>query len=90
MKLTKEEGQEMVWGDNPDFETVESSVSDTSRWSVHYDGVFKHLPSGKHYSASWSVGATESQDESPFEYEDEVTIYEVVAREVIVTQWVGV
>lgn len=89
MKLTKEQGQDLVYGDLEDWETVEEEIIDNSRWSIHHSGVFKHVPTGKFYRTGWSTGATESQDESPFDY-SEPELTEVVEREVIVKQFVPV
>ena len=63
---------------------------DTSSWSVIHDLVFKDPESGKIYLTSYSEGATESQDESPWKYEDEVTCYEVELKEVTVSKYVRV
>lgn len=84
MKLTSEEARNMVFGDHEDFNEVEINITDTSRWSILYEGVFKHLPTGKFYSTDWSVGATESQDERAFEYDDEVELVEVEETQVMV------
>ena len=54
---------------------LERKLVDHSRWSLMYEIVFEH--EGKYYKASYTVGATEVQDESPWEYEDEVTCFEV-------------
>lgn len=88
MKITGDEAREMVYDDHEDFEEVESSIIDTSRWSIIHEGVFKHIPTGKFYQTSWSTGATEMQDESPFEYESEVELEEVEQQEVTVIKWV--
>jgi hypothetical protein len=56
-----------------------------SRWSVHYREVFEH--EGKYYETTYSVGATESQDERPYEYDgDPIECPEVkpVAKTIIV------
>ena len=66
---------------------VYNELIDTSRWSNIYSLVFKH--EDKFYSTTYSVGATESQDESPWEYQDEVECTEVEAKEVTVTTWVA-
>ena len=64
--------------------TIEDNITDVSRWSVHHRRVFKH--EGKFYLTSYSVGATEMQDESPYEYSDEdVECEEVVPVEKMVT-----
>lgn len=91
MKLTPDEARSIVWEDNSDWETIEENVVDNSRWSIHKEGVFKHLPSGKFYELDWSIGATESQDESPFEYQTgDITPIEVELVEVLVKKWVSV
>ena len=85
MQLTKEEARELIWGDLEDWEEVEREICDTSRWSILYEGIFKH--DGRHYSMCWSEGATEQQDERPFEY-DEPELVEVVAKPKMIVEWV--
>ena len=75
---------ELPWND--DIIKVQE-VIDTSRWSIIYELVFEY--EGKFYQTHYSVGATESQDESPWEYEDEVECVEVEEIEVVVKQWVS-
>ena len=90
MKLTKEEGQSIVWDEHEDWEKVnDDKIIDQSRWSTVYEAVFKHKPSGKHYMLCWSQGSTETQDESPFEYSDPDPV-EVEEKEVTVKEWVPV
>lgn len=68
------------------FEKVEETLVDTTRWSLLYELVFKF--SGKYYKTSYSVGATECQDESPFEYDpDMIECAEVEPVEVTVVQY---
>ncbi len=70
------------------WSAIENNIVDSSRWSISYEIVFKHEE--KYYSAYYSVGATESQDESPWEYEDEVECTEVEQKEIVIKQWVAV
>jgi len=68
-------------------EYVYNKVTDTSRWSTHYEQVFKL--NGKYYQTYYSEGSTEMQDEAPYEYEGEwVEVTEVVPKEVTVTKYV--
>lgn len=90
MKLTGEEARRIVYRDSDDWEFVEDCIVDNTRWSVLKDAIHKHIPTGKFYEFNFSVGATEMQDESPYEYDDEVEIYEVEQREVTTKQWVAV
>lgn len=91
MKLSPEEARRVVYEDTSDFELIEKNVIDTSRWSIQYEGVFKHIETEKFYRLYWDVGATEYQDSSPFEYEtDYVPLEEVVLKEVLVKKWIRV
>lgn len=79
----KELLKQIMWDDAEDYEVLEDEITDTSRWSVHHYMVFKELSSGKCYGVGYSRGATECQDEQPFEYEgDEITCEEVEPVEV--------
>lgn len=49
---------------------IDSGIDGKRRWSVDHWGVFAH--EGKFYRTTYSVGATEQQDESPYEYEDDM------------------
>lgn len=60
-------------------------IVDTSRWSIQYDFVFKYQ--GKIYQTGYQVGATEQQDEGPWEYDKVVACYEVEPYEKTVTEY---
>jgi hypothetical protein len=49
---------------------IKNQESSSSRWSIYYELIFQL--DDKFYQASYSRGATEIQDESPWEYEKEV------------------
>ena len=70
MKFTKEFLQELANGNNEYSEVIKDDIVDTSRWAVHYIMVFKL--DGKFYETFYSRGATEYQDEDPYEYDDDV------------------
>lgn len=65
---------------------IVNDIIDTSRWSVIHTIVFMDKD-GKFYQTSYSEGATECQDERPWEYESEVECYEVELKEVTVKKW---
>lgn len=69
-------------------EIVSDTITDTGRWSVHHELIFKL--DDKVWRTRYSVGATESQDESPWEYEAEVSCQQVIAVEKLVTVWADV
>lgn len=67
-------------------EEVLNELTDTSRWSNHYRFIFKY--EDKLYESDYQEGATEQQDESPYEYEgDVITCTEVEAVEKIVIDY---
>jgi len=64
------------------FELVQEELVDTSRWSHIYERVYKDLTTGKFYSTSYSSGATECQDQRPYEDDgEEVEFVEVMPVE---------
>lgn len=70
-----------------DFTLMEVVLVDTSRWSIIYEMVFKYKDN--YYRSSYSRGATECQDEPPYEYApEEVECPEVIPVETTVTKWV--
>ena len=89
MKLSPEDARDIVWDDHEDWERITTEITGQTRWEVWRSGVFKHIPTNKHYSVEWGVGATEMQDTQPFEYEKWVEFVEVVEKEVMVKQWVA-
>ena len=89
MELCQEQGRNVVYGDHEDWETVETSITEATRWSICKIGVFKHLPTGRFYSMFWSKAATEMQDEQPFEYA-KPNLTEVHQVEKLVKKWVRV
>ena len=90
MKITGEEARNAVYGESETFELIQETLVDSSRWSLSYEAIIKQNETGKHYSTNYEIGATESQDEQPYEYQDEVILKEVEEREVKVKQWVAV
>lgn len=71
------------------YNAVEEEIIVTSRWSIHYSIVFQDKD-GKYYQTTYSNGATECQDERPWEYEETVECYEVCQMEALVKKWVPV
>lgn len=88
MKFSKEDLQDLARGDHRDeFEVIKDEIVDTSRWSNIYEMIFKY--DDRFYQTSYSVGATECQDERPYEYEsDEIECDEVIPVEVTKIEYV--
>ena len=91
MTLTAEEARSVVYEDSEEFKLIESKLVDSSRWSLHYEAFVEHIETGKFFRMpTYCIGATESQDERPYEYDKEVKLTEVVKKEVTVERWVTV
>ena len=74
--------------DLPWHNTIVNRIIDTTRWSIVHEIVFEDQ--GKFYMTTYSEGATECQDERPWEYDDEIKCTEVELKEVKVKKWVPV
>lgn len=69
-----------------DCDLVNEEIINTTRWSIIKEIIFQDKD-GKYYQTTYSEGATEYQDEAPWEYEDEVECTEVELREVKIMKW---
>lgn len=83
MKFSKEFLIDSLDGDD----TVDDVITGTSRWSIHHRRIFRH--EGKLYETLYRVGATEIQDEGPYEnLSGDIECPEVVAQEKTVTVYI--
>jgi len=63
MNIDNETFEEILWGDNDDFESVtDTKIEDQSRWSVYKSCVYKQKSTGNLFEAYWGEGATEYQE----------------------------
>lgn len=69
-------------------DAIEDDIIETDRWSEHHEIIFEYQ--GKFYRTGYSCGATEMQDQSPWDDEEDVVCFEVEKREVLVEKWVRV
>lgn len=87
MKFNKAWLQDLVHGESATGEIIEKTIVDVSRWSIIYDMIFS--ANGKLYRTTYSKGATEQQEEAPFEYDPEdIECEEVVPQEKTVVAFV--
>lgn len=68
MKFQKEWLLSVLDGDDSSAKVVRDRIIDHRRWSVIHEMVFEH--NGKFYKSDYSTGATECQDEHPYQYDD--------------------
>lgn len=73
----------VLWGE--EGRIIADKIEDTSRWSVHHKLIFEL--NGQTYMTYYSEGATEYQDERPWEYEKEVECFPVELVEKTVKVW---
>lgn len=86
--VNKTDLQELLWEENVEgFQIISDEIYDHRRWVVAHRLVFKK--DDKLYQTFYDVGATEQQDERPFEYEpdeikcEEVKVIQIPGYEVI-------
>jgi len=88
MAITKEFTRQEL----EDLELPESAVFDTivghSRWSVQHEIIFRDPAGSRHWRTWYSVGATENQDEYPWEYDDVIACVEVEQKQISKIAWV--
>lgn len=68
---------------------ISDNIEDHSRWSVHHCIIvqFPGQDEDEAWSMHYSIGATECQDESPWEREDEVEATLVKRQQKTITVW---
>lgn len=85
--FSREKAKHIIWEDDDEFNVIEKRIEDTSRWSINYSVVVQRISDGLFFSSSYSIGATESQDQEAYEYdkpeftqvfkkEETITVYE--------------
>lgn len=86
LQIEKEVATDLAYGDydNTVYEIISNKIVSKSRWSYRNELIVKTLADGKFWKSFYSQGATESQDESPYEYEEPV-FEEVFPKQVEVT-----
>ena len=70
LNLTNKQGRDIVNGEDSNFVIIEDRIVGTRRWSVVYEIVVQRKTDGKYFRDGYRRGATESQDESPYEYSE--------------------
>jgi hypothetical protein len=89
LQIEEEVARGLAYDDYDDtiYEVISNEIVDTSRWSYMSELIIKTISDGRFWRSYYSQGATESQDESPYEYGDakfeevfpkqiEITVYE--------------
>lgn len=74
----KESTEDIGPDELPLYRVISNEISGSSRWSIYYDMIFEEVATNTFYSTTYSVGATESQDERPYEYAGDLIEVNVV------------
>lgn len=83
MKFKKEYLQECA---RENTDVIINEIVEHGRWTLTYEIIFRF--EDKFYRSFYQRGATENQDESPYEFdEDNIECEEVYAMQVLVTQY---
>lgn len=86
IKIAKKEMAAILWDEEgAKGNILEDKITGNSRWNILHSIIFSY--GDKFYSAKYSVGATEMQDNGPWEYIDEVECTEVKQVEKLVKVW---
>lgn len=86
LNFTKQRARTLLYGADKAYRIIRDEIVDTSRWSIIHHIVIQRVEDGRFFADSYSVGATESQDESPWEY-TEPAFTEVFPVEKVVIEY---
>lgn len=70
LTLTKSQAQEIISRDDLNFEVIKKEIASKSRWSIEYEIIVKRKSDGKYFRDFYQIGATEHQEESPYDNSD--------------------
>lgn len=69
---------------------ISDKITGSERWSTVHELIFRDPATDKVYRTNYSEGATEEQDESPWQFEKAVTCQEMELRPVVEMRYVSV
>lgn len=83
LRIDREQAIEILYGNDEQYTVISDDIVDTTRWSEIHDIVLKDKITGRFYVGDYSCGATESQDESPWEGYEVIEFEEAEPVEVV-------
>jgi hypothetical protein len=69
LNLTSEQGRDIIDG-HYNFAIIEDKIVGKRRWSTEYEIVVQRKSDGKYFRDGYRRGATEGQDERPYEHSE--------------------
>lgn len=86
MKFSTEYLQELIYSKTVgNLDKIQDTITGNGRWSIYHYLVFRNREDNTYYGVNYQVGATEYQDEQPFEHEDDYVECEQVFPEKVTT-----
>jgi len=67
-----DECSEVAGGYHEDYEQISKEMYDQRRWVTCFEVIVKRKSDGKFFRSQYCQGSTESQDQSPYEYDEKV------------------
>ena len=86
-KVEPRDAREIVSGDDERFKLIQEEIDGTSRWTVDYSVIVQRISDGKYFSSCYSCGATEMQEQLPYD-NDEPEFTEVFKEEKVIEVFV--
>lgn len=87
LALTKEQARAILWEESDDYRIILDEQCGHRRWSVDHWLVIQRVSDGRFFADTYSVGATESQDERAWD-SAEPDFAEVFPVEKVVVEYV--
>lgn len=66
--LSAAEARQIICGDHRDYKVIETTITGTGRWSIYKETIIQRISDGKYFRTHYSEGATEAQDEQPYDW----------------------
>ena len=87
IKFPRKRALSILYRGDDAYKIVRNTLEDSTRWSLCYDLVIQNTADSRFWNAGYRQGATESQDEGPWEGDTEVTFTEVFPVEKVVIEY---
>lgn len=70
LEFSNEDAKDIAYGDHDDFNVVSDEMIDHRRWSITHEVIVQRISDSKYFKSQYSIGATESQDQFAYDYDD--------------------
>ena len=84
LNFTKERARDLLDCEDDAYRIIRDEIVDHGRWTVSHELIIQSVADNRFYRGYYSVGATESQDESPWEYDNPVFTEVFPAERVVI------